>query len=496
MFRSLDGATVERFGEFLLSGRTLEYALRSLGLACVVVFASLLIAMLLVWFTLARDLPFRRTCTMLVVCPLAVPCYVGAAVFIGIFSTRGPLGGLNEQLGLSPGWFSGFWASAFVLTLFVYPLAYLSLRAGMRDLDRSAYDASKVLGCGTFGAFRNGILPQIRPSVVGSAVVVALYTLGEFGAVSMLRCNTFTRVIYIQYESAFDRSGAAMSSLALVVLIGLVLVMGERLRRARAVERRTRGHQPLEWRLGGGRWFAVLVILLIVSLGVFLPIVSLVSWWWRTGLSIDFGALLAGPLTNSLLLSLVAGACVVLLALPLGMLCARHPSRLARLLERLAHVGFGLPGIVVGLSLVFLVLRAVPSLYQSWIIVVMGYCILFLALATGPIRNGFERASRTVDEAARTLGAGRWLRFRTVTLPLLVPGMLSSFLLVFISTAKELPCTLLLAPAGTHTLATRVWQYTDEAMYAEASVPALALVLISGVFIGVLVWREELLESA
>ena len=81
-----------------------------------------------------------------------------------------------------------------------------------------------------------------------------------------------------------------------------------------------------------------------------------------------------------------------------------------------------------------------------------------------------------------------------ILLPALRPGVLSAFLLVFISTAKELPCTLLLSPAGTHTLATRVWQYTDEAMYAEAALPALLLILISGSLVGILIWREDLLE--
>lgn len=496
VMRAFQGSGTERVGSVLLSMQTLEYAARSVGLACVVVIASLTISLALAWVTLARDLPFRRVCTMLVVCPLAVPCYVGAAVFIGVFSPRGPLGSLCADLGFAPGWFSGFWASAFVLTLFVYPLAYLSIRAGLRGIDRSAFDAARVLGCTAIGAFRSGILPQLRPSIVGGAVVVALYSLGEFGAVSMLRTNTFTRVIYIQYESAFDRTGAALSSLALVVLIGGVLILSSRARRSHAVARRVRGYRPFEWTLGAWRWAALLLVLFMVSLGLILPVWSLLSWWGRTGLAVDVSSLLTGPLANSLFLSSAAGISVIVLAFPIALLASRHSSPLSNLIERLTHVGFGLPGIVVGLSLVFLALRVIPALYQTWFILVLGYCVLFLALASGPIRTGFERASRSFDDAARTLGAGRWLRFRTVTLPFLVPGVFSGFLLVFISTAKELPCTLLLSPAGTHTLATRVWQYTDEAMYAEAAVPALALIFISAVLVGVLVWREDLLESA
>ena len=496
LIRALQGGGSERLSSFFFSLQTLGYAGRSVGLACVVVIGSVTLSSALAWVTLARDLPFRRLCTMLVVCPLAVPCYVGAAVFIGVFSPRGALGGLCSDLGLAPGWFSGFWASAFVLTLFVYPLAYLSIRAGLRGVDRSPFDAARVLGCTTLGSFRSGILPQLRPSVVGGAVVVALYSLGEFGAVSMLRTYTFTRVIYIQYESAFDRTGAALSSLALAALIGCVLLLSGRFRRSHAVARRSRGYRPFEWRLGVWRWPVLLMVLCVVSLGLLLPVFSLISWWGRTSLSIDVVALLTGPLMNSLLLSCAAGLAVTVLALPIAMLASRHASPLSALLERITHLGFGLPGIVVGLSLVFVALRLVPALYQTWLVVVLGYCVLFLALASGPIRVGFERAARSFDDAARTLGAGPWLRFRTVTLPFLIPGIISGFLLVFISTAKELPCTLLLSPAGTHTLATRVWQYTDEAMYAEASIPALALILISAVLVGVLVWREDLLESA
>ena len=494
--RAFQGSGTERLSSFFFSMQTLGYAGRSIGLACVVVIGSLLISLALAWVTLARDLPFRRLCTMLVVCPLAVPCYVGAAVFIGVFSPRGPLGSFCAELGLAPGWFSGFWASAFVLTLFVYPLAYLSIRAGLRGIDRSAFDAARLLGCTTFGSLRSGVLPQLRPSIMGGAVVVALYSLGEFGAVSMLRTNTFTRVIYIQYESAFDRTGAALSSLALALLIGCVLVLSARFRRSHAVARRTRGYRPFEWTLGAWRWAALCLVLCVVALGLVLPVWSLISWWGRTSLSVDLGALFTGPLVNSLVLSFAAGLAVILLALPIGLLSSRHASPLATLIERVTHVGFGLPGIVVGLSLVFLALKLIPALYQTWSVVVLGYCVLFLALASGPIRTGFERASRSFDDVARTLGAGRWLRFRTVTLPFLLPGVISGFLLVFISTAKELPCTLLLSPAGTHTLATRVWQYTDEAMYAEAAIPALALIFISAVFVGVLVWREDLLESA
>ncbi|MED6307888.1 MAG: iron ABC transporter permease, partial [Planctomycetota bacterium] len=101
------------------------------------------LSLLLAWATCARDLPGRRLLGVLVVAPLAIPCYVGAAIYLGAVSPGGLLGWIGPVLGGSPGWFSGFWASAFVLVLFVHPLAYLPIRAGMARLDAGPFDAAR-----------------------------------------------------------------------------------------------------------------------------------------------------------------------------------------------------------------------------------------------------------------------------------------------------------------------------------------------------------------
>lgn len=493
--RALGPSEGARVGSFIVSARTLQYAGWSIGLAVVVTFSSCALGLLLALLTGATDLPLRRTCSVLAVAPLAVPCYVGATVFIGAFSPGGILGWFTTGLGLKSGWFSGFWASAFVLTMFIYPLAYLPIRAGLAKADRSMIDAARMLGNSRFKAWSKCMLPQIRPSLSAGAVIVALYSLSEFGAVSMLRLNTFTRVIYLEYESAFDRTGAARSSLVLIVLIGITLFIGERMRGGRGIEQPGRAVRPCRWKLGPWRWIGFGVLMIVSAIALLLPLASLFAWWARAADPGSFLDLLVPALRNSVLLALAASIIAVLLAIPIGLLASRYPSRAARFIERVTHVGFGLPGIVVGLALVFVTLRLIPVAYQSWGVVIAGYVILFLAQASGPIRAGFDRAPVPLEEAARTLGAGWSRRLRHVTLPLLAPSMVSAFLLVFISTAKELPSTLLLAPAGSHTLATRIWQYTEEAMYAESAPPALILIAISTVLVAILLWREGILEK-
>ena len=489
-FGQADGAQV---GAVLLGATTFEYLVRSLALALVVSSCSVFLSLLLAWSTCARDLPGRRLMNVLVVAPLAVPCYVGAAIYLGAVSPGGFLSGIGPQLGLSPGWFSGFWASAFILVLFIYPLAYLPIRSSLARIDPATFDAARLLGCSRIEAARRTFFPQLRSSIVVGGTMVSLYTLSEFGAVSLLRCNTFTRVIYLQYESAFDRVGASLSSLVLVAIIAVLLLLSERLRGRSLNQRAGRSVRPLRWNLGRARWGVLGLVGVVCLLALVIPVASLIAWWARssaTELVTDLGE----SLLTTLLLSLSSGLLVVLCSIPLALLCTRYPSRSGAFIERLAHLGFGLPGIVVGLALVFLSLHLVPWLYQTWGVVVVGYLVLFLALGTGPIRVGFEQASIRAEEAARTLGAGWWTRLRLVTLPVVMPGLISSFLLVFITTTKELPSTLLLAPAGTHTLATRVWEYTEEAMYAEAAPPALLLMILSAALVGLMVWREDLLE--
>ena len=496
LFRALSESGGAGAASFLFSLRTLEHAGTSLGLAVVVTTASTLIALFLALCTGASDFPLRRTCTILVVCPLAIPCYVGAAVYIGTFSPGGLLGGMSELFGVRNGWFNGFWASAFILTLFTYPLAYLPIRAGLARADRTLLESARMLGRSRAQAWSGGMLPQIRSSMVAGALMVALYTLSEFGAVSMLRCNTFTRVIYLEYETAFDRTGAAFSSLALVALIGVVLLLGEWLRGGSGIEQTGRPFRPCRWRLGRWRWLGTCGVSIIGFLAVGIPLISLLSWMGRSPSLEQSGDVITSALITTLLLAVIAGMLVVTLTLPTGMLASRHPSRLSRLIERATHIGFGLPGIVIGLALVFVTLRLAPSAYQTWGVVIAGYVILFLAQASGPIRAGFDRAPRPIEDAARTLGA-RWpRRLRKITTPLLLPGMSSAFLLVFISTTKELPNTLLLAPAGSHTLSTRIWQYTEEAMYAESALPALMLIALSAMMVAGLVWREGMVGKS
>ena len=476
------------------SARTRDLLWSTVLLAVAVTAASVVIAVPLAWLTTRTNLPARRFFLVVTALPLAVPTYVGSWAMIGALGPRGMLQGALERFGVDsiPSIY-GFWGAFAVLTLFSYPYVLLNVRAAYRRLDPSLEEASRSLGQPWTTTFRRVVLPQLRPSIVSGSLLVSLYTLSDFGAVAMLRYDTFTRAIYTQYRGALDRSSAAVLGLVLVVLT-LVILMGEqRSRRGEHMHRlHAGGARPANpVRLGAWRWPAAASITVFVSLALVVPL-GVIGFWLRRGIAAGEPVMPATSLiTNSLSASLVAAAVAVMAAWPVAAMTVRHAGRLATFVERLSWSGYALPGIVVALSLVFLGIGRAPWAYQTFAMLILAYVVLFLPQAIGAVRTSLLQVTPSVEEASWLLGAGRLRTLARVIIPLTRPGTFAGFALVFLTTMKELPATLLLAPTGFSTLATRIWNATAEGFMARAAAPALALVLLSSVPMGVLVWREE-----
>jgi iron(III) transport system permease protein len=195
---------------------------------------------------------------------------------------------------------------------------------------------------------------------------------------------------------------------------------------------------------------------------------------------------------NALYVSGLAAGVAVLAALPVAVLSVRFPGRVSSLVERLTYVGFALPAVVLALSLVFFGANYAPALYQTLGLLIFAYVVHFLPQAVGTTRAALLQARPSIEEAARSLGRGPLHVMRTVTIPLARSGIVAGAALVFLTTMKELPATLLLGPTGFGTLATQVWSASSEAFFARAAAPALLLILLSAPPLYLLTIREKL----
>ncbi len=476
--------------DLLTDPSTLALTTRTLGLAASVTVASLLIGVPVAWLTVRSDMPARRFFAVATALPLVIPTYVGAYTLVAALAP----GGLVESWsGLRPPSPYGFGGAFVALTLFTFPYVLLTVQAGLRGLEPSLEEAARSLGHGPVSTFMRVVLPQLRPSAAAGGLLVTLYVLSDFGAVSILRYSTFTRALYLEYRTAFDRAPAAVLGLLLVIVTLIIVIAEARVARDRGGQfgRRRAARRAPRAPLGRWRWPAVALCTSIVTVGLVLPML-VIGWWLVRGLAAGEAAHLAlGAAGRSLLAAGLGALAAVLCAGPVAVWSARSRSLLARLVERASFAGYALPGIVVAFALVFVGIRVVPALYQTLAMLVFAYVVLFLPQALGAIRTSLLQVDADVESAARTLGASRTSALRRITVPLARRGALAGGALVFLTALKELPATLLLAPTGFDTLAVRIWSATEEAFFTRAALPAMLLVLIGSVPLAIAMIRDR-----
>ncbi|MFQ5350864.1 MAG: ABC transporter permease, partial [Thermoanaerobaculia bacterium] len=482
----------------LLRPGTVTLLGRSLALACGVLAIALVIAVPVAWLVARTDLPGRRLWAVLAALPLVFPSYVAAFTFVSVLGPRGVLQGWLEPLGVGslPPLAYGYSGACLVLGLFVYPYLYLLLVAALRDLDTAGEESSRSLGAGPWRTFFAVVLPRLRPALAGGSLLVVLYTLSDFGAVSIVRFNTFTVAIYNAYSGLFDRtSAAALAAVLMLLAFAAVRLEAAAAGRLRLAGGRTpRPASPVE--LGGWKWPAATALALLATANLVLPVGLILFWAVRArSAGLPLGSAW-GAAANSLLAAAAAALAAVLLALAVAWWRERHPGPWATVVERLARAGYGLPGLVIALALVFFAARWARPLYQSLALLVAAYVIRFLPEALAAARAALAAVPARLEEAARSLGRRPAQVLREITLPLMRRGLLAGLGLVFLTSMKELPATLILRPIGFDTLATRVWSHAAEGIYSRAAVPALLLVAVSALPVYLLVIAPALRPRA
>ncbi|MCY7394731.1 MAG: iron ABC transporter permease [Nocardioides sp.] len=394
------------------------------------------------WLVERSDLPGRGWWHGVLCAPLAVPAFVNG---YGWVSTTHAV--------------QSFWGAVLVVSLSYYPLVYLPTVAALRRLDPGLEEVGASLGHGTGATFARVVLPAISPAVLGGSLLVGLHLLAEYGALQLLNYPTLTTAILQQYGTAFNGPAATLLALVLVAFCLGLLSLELLLRGRRPRYRVGSGATRQVTRLGLGRGAPAVVALLVgfaaLSLGV--PLLSLLRWLLRGSSSaLEVGELGAAAGTT-IGLAVAGGLLATVAALPVAWLAVRHRGWLTTLVERSTYTTSAMPGIVVALALVTVSIRAVPSLYQTLPVLLLGYAILFLPRALVSVRSTLELAPPVLEDVARSLGCrGSEAAFR-VTLPVIAPGLAASVALVSLAVSTELTATLLLSPIGTTTLSTQFW---------------------------------------
>ncbi|GAB1422217.1 iron ABC transporter permease [Anaerolineales bacterium] len=484
--------------DYLLKPRTLTIMANSIALMVSVMVSACLIGVPFAYLTTRSDLYFRRVWLILGLLTMVIPSYLGAATFLEMFGMTGMLAQALAPLGidrlLDIRGFGGTWI---VMTLFTYPFVVLPVRSALIDMDPALEEAARSLGLGPWAVFRRVTLAQLRPAITAGLTLTALYALSDFGIVAMMRFNAFTRAIYLNYTSSFNREQAAVLAL---VLIGVVMILlqferfiassHQNYKVGTGTKRKTKQVKLGKWQLP-----ALLFTSLLAFLGVGVPVLVLANWLTGRTMIDAVPVAMTELASNTVSVSIATAIVVAISAIPLALLATRGKTRFDRWVIQIGYAGNVLPGLVIALAMVFFAANYLPEIYQSAPLLIIGYSIRYLPLSIGATRSSLSQINPRLEEAARSMGVGPWRTLWRITFPLARTGIIAGAVLVFLNVMRELPITLMLSPIGFRTFANRIWSVYGEGMLVLIGQPGLVLLGVSGLVLLLLLWRDKHLSQ-
>lgn len=451
------------------------------------------------WITTMCRFPGQRVFEWALLLPMAMPAYVMAYAYTDLLQFAGPVqSALRGYFGWSAGdyWFPDVRSIGGAVVMFsfvLYPYVYLLARAAFLEQSDSMLEVARVSGYGPWGTFRRVALPLARPGIVAGIALALMETLADFGTVAYFGVPTFTTGIYRAWFSLGDPIAAAQLSATLLGFVFLLLFI-ERITRARAGFHTTSHRKRLRnvYRLRGLR--AVVAVVFCVApliIGFVLPAAVLLQMAIASG-DAQFGARYIELTTNTLTLAAVTAALAVLLALVAAYAARPGTSRIVRAANRVAGLGYAVPGAVIAVGVLIPVTR-LDHMLAAWIqsttgtspgllltggiaALVYAYLVRFFAVALQAVDAGLTKVTPNMDHAARSLGCGAAATLAAVHAPLLWRSALSAALLVFVDVMKELPATFVMRPFNFDTLAVQAYNLASDERLAEASTAALTIV--------------------
>ena len=453
------------------------------------------------WLVTMCRFPGRQVFEWALILPLAVPAYVMAYTYTDLLQFAGPV---QTALREATGWGArDYWfpeirslgGAIVMLTLVLYPYVYLLARGAFQEQSTCALEVSRTLGCGPWGSFFRVALPLARPAIVGGASLALMETVADFGTVSFFGVQTFTTGIVRTWFSLGDRIAAAQLSAALLCVV-LAVLLSERWSRGRARYYHTSGryrHLPRHtlsgWRAGLAFGFSLTPVLL----GFLLPGAILLDMSIEAG-DAQFGPRFLRLAFNSFTLAAITAVLAIIVAVIMAYGVRLDPGRMTVAANRIAAMGYAVPGTVIAVG-VLIPFAIFDNALDGWMrdrfglstgllltgtiaALVFAYLVRFLAISLNTVEASLGKIKPSIDDAARSLGAGAGGALLRVHAPIMWGSLLTAGLLVFVDVMKELPATLIMRPFNFDTLAVQAYNLASDERLTEASTASLAIVAV------------------
>lgn len=449
------------------------------------------------WIFSRYKVPFEKFFSVALMLPIAIPTYIFAFTYSGLFESSGIFKLLlSDLLGFNI-WFDGFRTTigtGFLMALSFSPYVFIIVRNAFESIGKSVYELEKIYGLSKFKSFFSLILPMSSPWIIGSLLLVSMETLADFGAVSILGYDTFTVAIYKAWYGFFKPDQALFLSGFLVLFSFILIILEKFYSRRKRYYTTGRSEISIEkLKLNGyKKVFIILYFVILVVVSFLIPILQLIYWLiisYNPGIFIEQ----LPYLKNTLLLSLLGTLIVVLFAFALSYFHRKNRNILAIIIVLVATAGYALPGSVLAVGFYVPITKGINSLLNFFNldvtfgdiftitgigIMLSGYLIRYISVGYNTMYGNFLRIKESVYEQSDLLKLNRFIKVKNIFYPYISKAMFSAFILASLDISKEMPITLMTRPFGWDTLAVRIYGLTSEGEYERAAISALILILV------------------
>ena len=493
-----------------------EIMLNTLGVSVAATVLALVFGFLTAWILNRTDVPARRTLEQL----MAVPYYVTPLLGALAWSLLGaPESGFVNQL-----WramvggdgvlfdITGPVGIAWVMALFEGSVAFVMIGAVMKSMDPALEEASQVMGGSKWRTMVRVTLPLVTPGVLGAAIYVFAEMLGSFSAALVLgtpnRFYVITTAMYqlvSQYPPRLPL--AAAMGVSLFAVMFLMLFLYRRVTKGRSyVTVGGKAFRPRLMDVGRWRWLLFSVCALYSVLAVFLPVATLIYValqklavtfpaasnftldHFRTALSLNA---VRSAMVNSLLLGLLTATIGVAITGLLAWIIQRSRLPGRQLLETVVMLPQAVPRLVFAFGMMWAWLVFPIPIYGTFWLLLIAYLTVFLPLGVRTLSSVIVQLDKSLEECGEICGAGWWYRIRTITMPLLRPGILAAWLLIFVASVRELGASILLMGPDSKVLTPAI----VEAWFSSSSELTAAMALIQTLVVGLVMLLFTILTN-
>lgn len=513
----IDGAFTLRNYETVF-GRPRNYTAiwNSIWVSVVATIFATLIGTTTAFVVQRTNVRFKYLLRFLLILPFAIPPLFAA---MGWVQLAGPVGLLSNlykwvfDVPTVPWSIYGAPGIIFVLAITKYPFVFITVAGALQRMDASLEEAARTSGARTFRIMRNITLPLVRPAILGGALLAFVSCIDNFGIPAVLGLRVQFQVLTTRIYEALtvpDLPLATAMSMLLVLLAGLAIWVLDRFE-GRAGEHAIivgKSIRPHVIELGRARsWVTAslfMVVIVIVLLPLFALLVTSVQPYYGAPLTLETltGGNYESVLTsnaaqrgirNSLLLAPIAATILVIVTAPLAYLNVKARMPLAAALDGIGMVPFALPGSVIGVGMILAWSNPVigPTLYGTLGILLVAYLMRYMAYGLRSARASLMQVHDSLEEAGATSGANRMRTLRDITFPLMRPGMIAAWVLIFMSSFNELTVSVLIWSARNETIGVWIFLMQDSGFPGRASALAVAILPIIVVMYVITQWLSD-----